>query len=98
MNATFPQRTIDAAMERDAASAQAEYGAVFRSDVEQLFTREAIEAKVVPGRYELPYVSGTNYACFIDPSGGSADAMTLAIEHKDADGCPMEFERQAGLA
>ena len=31
----------------------------------------------------LPFASGTRYAAFTDPSGGSADAMTLAIAHFD---------------
>src|SRR5260370_33955579 len=49
MNSTFPQRTIDAAMERDPSSAAAEYLAVFRQDVEAWVAREAVEACVEPG-------------------------------------------------
>jgi hypothetical protein len=36
MNPTFPQRTIDRAMEKDPADASAEYGAEFRSDLVKL--------------------------------------------------------------
>jgi hypothetical protein len=83
MNPTVPQRVIDEAMERDPASASAEYLAQFRTDVEGFVTREVIDATVVQGRFELPRVSGTSYVAFVDPSGGSADSMTLAVAHYD---------------
>jgi hypothetical protein len=86
MNPTVPQSLVDEAMEADPASAAAEYGAEFRTDVETFVAREVVEAAVVPGRYELPPVSGAGYAAFVDPSGGSADSMTLAIAHADKDG------------
>ncbi len=35
------------------------------------------------GRIELPRVTGVRYCGFVDPSGGSADSMTLAIAHLD---------------
>jgi hypothetical protein len=41
---------------------------------------------VVPGRFELPRRWDAYYAAFVDPSGGSADSMTLAIAHREADG------------
>jgi hypothetical protein len=37
MNSTVPQTTIDEATKRDPSSAAAEYGAEFRSDLEDLF-------------------------------------------------------------
>jgi hypothetical protein len=85
MNSTVPQRVIDAALEADPASAGAEYLANFRSDIEAFVTREAVEACVAAGVRERPRVSGTRYAAFVDPSGGSADSMTLAIGHSDKD-------------
>lgn len=81
MNPTVPEELIAEAYERDPASAAAEYGAEFRSDVETFIAREVVEALVVPGRHELPPVSGTVYFAFVDPSGGSQDSMTLAIAH-----------------
>jgi hypothetical protein len=81
MNPTVPQAVIDEATERDPLSAAAEFGAEFRTDVESYVTREVIEAAVVDGRYELPRVEGVRYFGFTDPSGGSADSMTLAIAH-----------------
>ena len=37
------------------SAAAAEFGAQFRSDVESFVTREAMDAVVVPGRFELEY-------------------------------------------
>jgi hypothetical protein len=85
MNPSVPQSIIDDALERDPASASAEWMAQFRSDVESFIAREVIETVVVPGRYELPPVSGTHYFGFVDPSGGSADSMTLSIAHRQGE-------------
>jgi hypothetical protein len=86
-NPTFSQRIIDAAIEQDAPKANAEYGAVFRTDLESFVSREAVAAVVVAERYELPPVSGTAYHGFVDPAGGSgSDAMTLAVAHASRDG------------
>ena len=57
MNPTVPQSVIDDAMEDDPASAAAEYGAEFRSDIESFIAREVVEGLVVPGRHELPPLS-----------------------------------------
>jgi hypothetical protein len=71
-------------MERDPASAAAEYGAQFRSDVESFINREAVEACVSIGVREWPPVTGTWYQAFVDPSGGSgSDSMTLAVGHSE---------------
>jgi hypothetical protein len=83
MNPSIDQAAIDAAYERDPASASAEYGADFRTDVEQFITREALDAVVIPGRQALPPISGTVYTAFVDPSGGAQDAMTLGIAHSE---------------
>jgi len=37
----------------------------------------------VAGRYELPRIAGVQYCAFVDPSGGSSDAMTCAVAHYD---------------
>jgi hypothetical protein len=42
------------------------------------------------GRSELPPQDGVAYAAFIDPSGGSNDAMTLAVAHLDGDICVLD--------
>jgi hypothetical protein len=86
MNPTVPQRLIDEELERDPAKASAEYLAQFRSDIESFISREVVDAAVAPGRHELPKLSNVAYRGFVDPSGGSADAMTLAIAHRDRSG------------
>jgi hypothetical protein len=86
MNPTISQEFIDAEFERDPASANAEYGASFRSDIAEFVSLEVLEACTADGLFELPPVSGNGYVAFCDPSGGSSDSMTLAIAHHD-DGC-----------
>jgi hypothetical protein len=87
MNATVPQTVIDEATERDPASAAAEYGAEFRTDIETFVAREVVEALIAPGRFELPPAGSISYAAFVDPAGGSgADSFTLAVAHRDRDG------------
>ena len=83
MNPLYPARLIARAYEDDPARAAAEHGAEFRNDVSAFVAREAVDGCTVPGRYELPRVPGCSYRAFVDPSGGSADSMTLAIAHTD---------------
>ena len=83
MNPTLNSEMIARAMQEDPEGAAAEWEATFRSDVESFVSRDAVDAVVVPGRYELPVVSGVSYCGFVDPSGGSADGFTLAISHSD---------------
>jgi hypothetical protein len=83
MNPILPKRVVERAFARDSASAAAEYGAEFRSDIEGLVSHEVVEAAVVPGRYELPYCEQFQYVGFCDPSGGSSDSMTLAVAHRE---------------
>ncbi len=81
MNPRVDLKVIDAAYEQDEVAAAAEYGAEFRRDIESFVGREAVDACVVPGRRELPPLERVRYAAFVDPSGGSQDAMTVAIAH-----------------
>ena len=83
LNPTLDQSLIDRALEDDPAAARAEWLAEFRGDLESFISREAVEACVIVGRYELPPASRANYFAFVDPSGGSVDEMTLAIAHRD---------------
>ena len=83
MNPTIDPGVIAGAYERDAASASAEYGALFRRDIESYVQLEALEALVIPERHSLPPVEGVHYFAFVDPSGGSQDSMTLAVAHRE---------------
>jgi hypothetical protein len=86
MNPTVPQRVIDEAMERDPSSAQSEYFANFRTDIEAYVSREAVLACVSEHVLERPPVNGIVYRCFVDPAGGSGgDSFTLAIGHRHGD-------------
>jgi hypothetical protein len=70
----------------DHERASAEFGATFRTDIVAFITREAIEAVIAHSLRELPPGGGITYSAFVDPSGGSADSMTLAIGHCEASG------------
>ncbi|WAJ31159.1 hypothetical protein [Antarcticirhabdus aurantiaca] len=83
MNPTIRQEVIDRAIDRDASSAAAEYGAQFRTDIEGFISREAVEACVATGVRERAPLSSQRYTAFVDPSGGSADSFTLAIGHME---------------
>jgi hypothetical protein len=80
LNPSLAQRVIDRAYERDPVSAAAEYGATFRTDIEAFVSLEIVEG-CVGEHVELPPRDNTRYVAFADPSGGSADAFTLAIAH-----------------
>jgi hypothetical protein len=94
MNPTVPESVIEEAYENDPASAAAEYGAEFRTDVETFISREVVDAAVVQGRHELPPMARSHYVGFVDPSGGSADSMTLAIAHRDGDRVVLDAVRE----
>jgi hypothetical protein len=81
LNPSLPQRVVDRALGKDRTRAMAEYLAEFRTDVEGLVALEVVEGCVGDHREMLP-AAGVTYRAFVDPSGGSEDAMTLAIAHK----------------
>jgi hypothetical protein len=85
MNPTVSPSIIAEAYEADPASAAAEYGAEFRTDVETYIAREVVEAAIVKGRHELAPALGYHIG-FVDPSGGSSDSMTLAIARRAPNG------------
>ena len=62
--------------------------------LETFVRQEALDAVVVSGRRELPPVPGTHYVAFVDPSGGSADSMTLAIGHHEDDAVVLDVVRE----
>jgi hypothetical protein len=69
--------------EEDPENAKAEYGALFRSDIENLYSRMAVESVSVLGRFEQGYNDRFDYRAFVDPSGGSSDSYVLAIAHDE---------------
>lgn len=89
LNPLIGQALVDQALIDDPSAAAAEWLGQFRADLETLLPREALDAVIVRGRFELAPVPGIAYCAFVDPSGGSADAFTLAIAHRDAAGVPV---------
>jgi hypothetical protein len=85
MNPTINSLAIASAFLRDPTSARSEYGGDFRSDLEQLFSAEIVEQRIVSGRHELP-PSGADYSAFVDSSGGVSDSMVLCIAHSETRG------------
>jgi hypothetical protein len=83
LNPTYSLEHIKKEIEADPISAETEYFAAWRTDVEGLFSPEVLEPCIVEGRHELPRVQGVKYKGFIDPSGGRADAMTLCVGHQE---------------
>jgi hypothetical protein len=87
MNPTISEQVVEDALARDASVGASEWLAEFRSDIESYITREAVEACIEPGIRERPPVSGLKYVGFVDPSGGRADSMTMAIGHGEGKDC-----------
>ena len=94
MNPTVGQRIIDEAYERDPAVAGAEWGAEFRTDVERLLKRETVAACVDTGKFERPFDREHSYFAFCDPSGGSSDAFTLGLAHKEGQTSVLDLVRE----
>lgn len=88
LNPTVSQGEIDRALAADRVRNTAEYLAEFRADIEGFVALETVEA-CVGGHHSLPPAAGVTYRAFVDPSGGSEDAMTMAIGHRSADGLIM---------
>ncbi len=63
-----------------------EYEAEFAEDIDSFLPEDWVARAVVPGRYELPPQDGVTYTAAVDPSGGGADAFTLAIIHREGTG------------
>jgi hypothetical protein len=86
MNPTYSNAVIQRALKADYAAARAEFFSEFRTDLETLLADQIVTAAVVPNRFEILPIQGVDYHCFIDPSGGRGDSMTLSIVHKEDSG------------
>jgi hypothetical protein len=64
----------------DPEGAAADWDSVWRTDLADFVDRQAVEACIRRGCYELLPQSGVRqYVAFVDPSGGRADSMVLAM-------------------
>lgn len=89
MHPDVDRTDIDAAYAEDPARAAAEFGAIFRSDLETFVAPEVVDA-CTPDREELPPLGDVQHVAFVDPSGGKKDSFTLGIAHLEwRDGKPV---------
>jgi hypothetical protein len=95
MNPSLPESVIAAAYVKDPASARAEFGGLFREDVEAFLSLETIEARTIKGRHELPYDPTKTYYGFTDPSGGVSDSFAMAIGHHEHGVAVLDLMREA---
>jgi hypothetical protein len=82
-NPTIPEEEIARELERDPIRNTAEYLAEFRDDVSSFVSPEVVRQCTI-GVTARPPGQSITYLAFCDPSGGSADSMTLAIGHFDS--------------
>jgi hypothetical protein len=82
-NPTIPAEEIERELERDPVRNTAEYLAEFRDDVTSFVSPEVVRQCTigVTARPPSPHIT---FSAFCDPSGGSADSMTLAVGHFDS--------------
>jgi hypothetical protein len=92
-NPSLPQRVVDRALERDRASAEAEFLAQFRSDIETFVAYEVVQA-CVGDHVEMAPLDALSYCAFVDPSGGSADSFTVAVAHTDGERAVIDAARE----
>jgi hypothetical protein len=93
-NPKLDPRREERAYRRDPARAASEYGGEFRNDVQGYVAREIVEDCVAKGVHERPYQPGRTYVAFVDVSGGSSDAMTLAVAHSEGERCVIDLIRE----
>lgn len=93
-NPTITDEYVARQVADDPARAQSEWFGEFRRDIDAFISREVVESCVSRGVFERQPVSGKRYFAFVDPSGGSKDAMTLAIAHQDDDRVILDSVRE----
>lgn len=95
VNPTANAQTIADAYLEDPSKASAEYGALFRSDIEGYVSRDAVDACIARGVFERGPIARVKYTAFTDFAGGSGkDSATLAISHRDADSLILDCLRE----
>jgi hypothetical protein len=93
LNPSLDEEAVAEAMEDDPAAAQSEYLGLFRADLQGFLDDATVDGAIVPGRRMLPRGLTCKHVAFCDPSGGRADAFTLAIAHQEK---PKDAAKQAG--
>ncbi len=83
MNPTFPAEKIATAREEDPSGAASEYGETWREDLETFLSVVLLELLRKGQPTERAPKPGVKYVAAVDPSGGGADAFTVAIAHAE---------------
>jgi hypothetical protein len=86
MNPSLRAERIERERRLDPLRFAREYEAEFVEDLEAFLPSAWVDQAIIPGRHELPPRSGSRYTAAVDPSGGGADAFTLAIVHTEGHG------------
>jgi hypothetical protein len=94
LNPTIDPSAIARAREMDPEAARSEWDAEWRTDIADFISRRAVLACVESGVLERAPERVQRYVGFCDPSGGSADSMTLAIAHKAGDTATLDAVRE----
>jgi hypothetical protein len=85
-NPSYDRKKIARAHRTDPESAQAEWEAIFRSDLQALLDEETVQQAVNHNRpFEIPPREFHTYRAFGDPGGGRGDAYTLCIGHMEGE-------------
>jgi hypothetical protein len=95
-NPTFDAKVIERQLASDPQLYGAEYLSQWRDDLATYLSRDLLEAAVDVGVIVRPLVERVLYFAFTDASGGVNDSFTMAIAHRDQDGCmvlDLLFER-----
>lgn len=80
MNPTYDSELMARNIELDPIKMRAEYGALWRDDIENFFSEKDIERITMKTEF-LPFYPENRYFSFCDSSGGKHDSFSLAIAH-----------------
>jgi hypothetical protein len=86
MNPTITAKRLERERRLDPQRFAREYEAEFAEDIDAFLPSAWVEDAVIAGRHELPPRIGERYVAAVDPSGGGADAFTLAVVHVEGEG------------
>jgi hypothetical protein len=82
-NPSFDKGVIAKALALDPQRYAAEYNSEWRDDLATFLSRDLLEAAIERGCHVRPPIPDIGYKAFADPSGGSNDAFTCSIAHKE---------------
>src|SRR5262249_22507343 len=93
MNPTLTPERLERERRLDPDRFAREYEAEFAEDLESFLPAAWVDQSLVPGRHELVPREGVSYDGAVDPSGGGAEAFTLAVVHVEGYGPERRVEQ-----